>query len=115
VYARGVVAGKGAQQHKEEHGGGEDVAALRRRDEAHHGKGEDEEGHDEQLHARADEDGKEGGQGVGGAEDVAVHQLPAALLPRLLELGGVVARNVGAQRAQHDHGHERREEEHNEA
>ena len=61
--------------------------------------------HAHQLHAHTDAGAQQQGQGRR-TEHICVHQLLSALLLQLFLLLGVVAVQVPAQRAHHDHGHD---------
>mmetsp|Transcript_19970 Transcript_19970/g.33440 ORF Transcript_19970/g.33440 Transcript_19970/m.33440 type:complete len:441 (-) Transcript_19970:986-2308(-) len=113
VHARGGVACEGAHEDEEHQQRGQQTAAVVRgsqaQQRAHHGR----ESHRQDLHTRACEDGEQHGRERGRSEHIPVHQLPARLLLRLLQgLHLIVRRDVLVQRAQHDHGHHARQEQH---
>mmetsp|Transcript_22107 Transcript_22107/g.36792 ORF Transcript_22107/g.36792 Transcript_22107/m.36792 type:complete len:671 (+) Transcript_22107:104-2116(+) len=112
--ARGVVPGEGAPQHVEREHGREQAPPVGRAQEAGQRQQQHGRGQGQQLHALAHEGGEGGGPPLGRPEHVPVHQLPAGLLARLLRRGRalVVARDIPAQRADHDHAHHAAQEEH---
>ena len=93
------------------HHGGHETSAVGGRQEAEQREHQRDGRHGDDLHAAADQH-REHERMRRRTEDVTVHELPAGLLLRLLlRLHLVVAAEVGAQRAHHDHGHHGREEE----
>ena len=127
--ARGGEARHEAEEDKENHSTGDNAAAVLRRQNAQ--RGEHDHHHDGPQHLRlgvsphtiTHSHAHHGGEEVallGGTEDVAVDQLPAALLHRLDALllalcltplarpyDGVVLADVARQRAENDDAHDR--------
>mmetsp|Transcript_33195 Transcript_33195/g.81504 ORF Transcript_33195/g.81504 Transcript_33195/m.81504 type:complete len:464 (-) Transcript_33195:489-1880(-) len=82
---RSHIARSSPREEEEEEEGVDERPAVRGREEAQARAREREHGHHQQLHTRAGVDSEEAGGG-GGAEDVAIHELPARLLTELLLL-----------------------------
>mmetsp|Transcript_1398 Transcript_1398/g.2844 ORF Transcript_1398/g.2844 Transcript_1398/m.2844 type:complete len:610 (-) Transcript_1398:228-2057(-) len=115
VQPRARVAAHRAHNHVQHEHGNHQRAAVGRAQEPNRRKQNGGKAHAQELHPGAHHDRKHHGVRLRGAEHVAVHQLPPALLALLVLLlfreHAVVARNVAVQVAHHDH-HDHNGQEH---
>mmetsp|Transcript_30367 Transcript_30367/g.91946 ORF Transcript_30367/g.91946 Transcript_30367/m.91946 type:complete len:473 (+) Transcript_30367:321-1739(+) len=106
------VAGQDAHEREQQHHRLEQRSPVRRRQEAEEGEDQRDRGHPQNLHAGPNGHGEQL-RVPWFPEHVAVHQLPPGLLGRLLRGRKlVVLCDVSVQRAQQDHRHHGRQEEH---
>mmetsp|Transcript_22533 Transcript_22533/g.53289 ORF Transcript_22533/g.53289 Transcript_22533/m.53289 type:complete len:273 (-) Transcript_22533:657-1475(-) len=104
VNARTKVTTEDSHEHEEKQGGGHQRTAVGRGQESEQSEGHHDEAHEQHLDTRADKHGEERGV-ARGTEDVAVDELPARLLLRILvHVRLFVAAKVVLERTDHDHG-----------
>ena len=111
VRVRGVVASGHAHDDEEQEHGSQQPAAVGGGEEAEHGAKDADDGAEEQLHTRAERGDEQNGVG-GRAEDVSVDEFPSTLFGKVLLVLLIVAVEVSAQRAHHNHCDDAREQQH---